>query len=74
MLVVTPWSSFWDHNYFSDLLPALRAILDTAAVRGAVSGIGVVTAIAGVVELTGLFLRTGRADDVAGRPDPSMEP
>ena len=73
VLVVTPWSSFWDHNYFSNLLPAVGAILDTAAARGAVSGIGVVTAIAGVVELTGIFLRAGRADGAAGRPDAGVE-
>jgi hypothetical protein len=73
VLVVTPWSSFWDHNYFSNMLPALGAILDTAAARGAVTGIGVVTAIAGVVELAGIFLRAGQTDEATGRPDAGME-
>jgi len=67
VLVVTPWSSLWNHNYFSDLLPSLGAILDSAAARGAVSGIGVVTAIAGVVELAGLFRRADRTGEVARR-------
>ena len=73
VLVVTPWSSFWDQNYFSDALPSVGAILDTAAARGAVSGIGLITTIAGIVELTGIFLRSGRADDAAGRSDAAAE-
>jgi hypothetical protein len=74
VLVITPWSSFWTHNYFSDVLPPVGAVLDTAAARGAVSGIGVVTAIAGVVELAGIFRRVGRTDEVAGRADATPEP
>jgi len=74
VLVITPWSSFWNRNYFSDLLPPLGAVLDTAAARGAVTGIGVVTAIAGVVELAGIFSRAARAGEAAGRSDASREP
>jgi len=74
VLVVTPWSSFWDHNYFSDALPAVGAVLDSAAARGAVSGIGVVTAIAGVVELARMFTRAGTADEAPGGRDAGMGP
>jgi len=43
VLVITPWLAFWDQNYFARVLPSLGAILDTAAARGAVTGIGLVT-------------------------------
>lgn len=63
MLTVTPWSSFWERNYFADALPVLRALADTAAARGAVTGIGLLTVAAGLVELAGLFRRAnGPAD------------
>ena len=67
VLVITPWLAFWDQNYFARVLPSLGAILDTAAARGAVTGIGLVTAIAGVIELAGIFVRGGTAEVTEGR-------
>ena len=54
MLVIAPWSAFWDHNLFTQL-PALSAWVSSAFVRGAVSGVGVITATAGLAELAGAF-------------------
>ena len=41
VLIVVPWSSFWDHNYFAESLPVIDAIISNNYVRGAVSGLGI---------------------------------
>lgn len=51
VLIVVPWSSFWDRNYFAESLPLLDAVLSNNYVRGAVSGLGVVNVAAGIAEL-----------------------
>jgi len=55
ILVVIPWMPFWDRNLFMQMMPAVEGLLSSAYARGAVSGIGVVTAIAGVFELAAAF-------------------
>ena len=40
VLLVVPWSPFWDRNYFVDLWPALPTVTRSNLVRGAVSGLG----------------------------------
>jgi hypothetical protein len=56
VLVLAPWvSRFWDHNVFLVTSPALRGIFQSSFVRGAVSGIGVLTVFAGLAEIAGLF-------------------
>jgi hypothetical protein len=51
VLVVLPWSAYWEQNYFAQLLPPLRTFLANDFVRGAVSGLGVVNLFAGVAEI-----------------------
>lgn len=51
LLIVLPWSSFWEHNYFGHVLPVLVPILTNNFVRGAVSGLGVANIFAGFFEL-----------------------
>jgi hypothetical protein len=46
---------FWDHNAFLVTSPALRGVFQSSFVRGAVSGIGVLTVFAGLAEIAGLF-------------------
>ena len=55
VLVVVPWLSFWDRNYFSESIPLLHAILTNNFARGAVSGLGVVNIIAGAAELVAVI-------------------
>jgi riboflavin transporter FmnP len=62
LLMVLPWSGFWDRNYFGMALPALQPILTNNFVRGAVSGLGVVNLLAGVTELSLLFAGRERRD------------
>ena len=69
ILVVAPWSGFWDRNFFAVNAPALQPWLDSPFVRGAVSGIGGITAIAGLAELGGLLaLRKPRQSTPPGQP------
>jgi hypothetical protein len=65
---MAPWMSggLWDHNYFANYVPAIAAMMDNLFVRGAVTGIGVVTALAGLIDLSGAIMRRG-----GPRPDES---
>ena len=55
VLVVVPWTTFWDRNYFVDALPQVRWLLTSNYLRGAVSGLGVVDVCAGIAELVAIF-------------------
>jgi hypothetical protein len=58
LLIVVPWSGYWDRNYFAAVFPPLRSIIASNFVRGAVTGLGVVNVVAGLADLTVVF--TGR--------------
>ena len=70
MLIVAPWkTAFWDRNFFFDRLPLLESLLSNVFVRGAVSGIGGLTTLAGLAELAGLFVgQAQRANEPAEKP------
>jgi len=55
MLIVLPWSIFWERNYFAAAWPGLRIVLTNDFVRGAVSGLGVLNLLAGLSELAPVF-------------------
>ena len=55
LLVVLPWSAFWERNYFAVLWPPLLVLLTNNFVRGAVTGLGLVNLIAGFVDLARIF-------------------
>jgi hypothetical protein len=59
LLILIPWSAFWDRNYFVEVMPAVGAVLTNNFVRGAVSGLGVVNLLAALGELADMF--SGRA-------------
>ncbi|MCX6553321.1 MAG: hypothetical protein NTY02_20335 [Acidobacteria bacterium] len=60
LLLVVPWSTFWEHNYFVQLWPVLDGVLRNNLVRGAVSGLGVINLGAAMAELAGLFGLKGK--------------
>ena len=66
LLILIPWSTFWDRNYFAEAVPLLRDTLTNNYVRGAVSGLGLVNVLAALGELADLFLTRRRHD---GFPD-----
>ena len=51
MLVVLPWSKYWDRNYFVEPWPVVRLLLTNNFARGAVSGLGVVNVLVAIAEL-----------------------
>jgi hypothetical protein len=55
ILIVAPWSAFWERNFFAESVPALASVLSSPFVRGGVTGIGALTALAGLAELGGLI-------------------
>lgn len=72
ILVVAPWSAFWEYNVFAEYVPAIRSALDSGIVRVAVSAIGAVTALAGLAEVGGLFAAR-RPPDATPDPAPSAD-
>jgi energy-coupling factor transporter ATP-binding protein EcfA2 len=59
LLVVVPWSAFWDRNYFAAAWPPLRPLLTNYFVRGAVSGVGLINLYAAFADLAQVFVRRG---------------
>jgi hypothetical protein len=51
LLVVIPWSSFWERNVFFDLSPWLHAYMRNRYLRGAVTGLGLVNLALAIAEL-----------------------
>ncbi len=51
LLLVLPWTVFWDRNYVLEFLPVVHAVTQSPCVRGAVSGLGVVNIAIGVQEV-----------------------
>jgi hypothetical protein len=70
ILIVAPWSGFWDRNFFAETLPALETILASPFARGAVSGVGLVTLLAGLAEIGGAF--ASRRDAAAASHGPTL--
>ncbi len=55
-LIVVPWSTFWDRNYFAQAVPLVHAFITSNFVRGAVSGLGLLNIVAGVRELVSMLM------------------
>lgn len=68
---MAPWSGFWDHNRFAEARPALEAFLNSPYARGGVTGVGVITALAGLIELGSVILSKARRRD-ADPPSPAV--
>lgn len=65
LLILIPWSSFWDHNYFADAWPLVRDAITNDYVRGAVSGLGLLNLYAALAELADIFLHRRDEDPPA---------
>jgi hypothetical protein len=70
ILVVAPWSGFWDRNLFFSSVPGLAQTLASPFARGAVSGVGAITVIAGLAELSGVVSRRNRSSHEPPRSQP----
>ena len=72
VLIVVPWSGFWDRNFCVESMPALAQWLGNPVARGAVSGIGLVTTLAGLAEFGAAFI--GRRAQSSPAPDTPLHP
>jgi hypothetical protein len=50
VMVLPWWTRIWDHNMFIQARPALAAVLHNGAVRGMISGLGIVDIWIGISE------------------------
>jgi hypothetical protein len=57
LLIVVPWSAFWERNYFTQLSPMLDAVLSNNYVRGAITGLGAVNVLGALADLSLLVRR-----------------
>lgn len=62
VLLIMPWTTYWEQNYFVQSLPLLKTFITNDFVRGAVSGLGLVNLLAGLGEIW-TFLTTPRLQD-----------
>jgi hypothetical protein len=67
VLVVFPWTAYWDDNYFVTFSRHLEPALASPWLRGAVSGAGLATLLAGLADLLALLVRRSAAES-AGAP------
>jgi hypothetical protein len=72
VLLLAPWSQFWDRNYFAQGLPVIHAFMINNFVRGAVSGLGIVNMGAAVAEMHAFFAER-RVEHVISLNTPTAE-
>jgi len=68
ILIVAPWSGFWDRNFFAGTMPVIDAVLASPYARGAVSGVGIVTLLGGLAEIGGAFASRREASAASHGP------
>jgi hypothetical protein len=62
LLVLVPWSPFWERNYFVTASQVVHEIIRNNYVRGAVSGLGVVNLLMGFNELGSMLMARRRME------------
>ena len=66
VLMVIPWSMYWDRNYFAQALPTVHQLITNNFVRGAVSGLGVINIAIAIAELVAIIAaRQSRPPSIA---------
>jgi hypothetical protein len=51
VLLIAPWSTFWERNLLVDIWPWFGGMMRLVAVRGVVSGVGIVNLWIGLADL-----------------------
>ena len=57
LLIVVPWSAYWERNYFAQISPIVSAVVTNNYIRGAVTGLGAVNLFAALADLALLVRR-----------------
>ena len=55
VLAFAPWTFLWDRNYFAHAWPWLGSLMASPYVRGGVTGVGIITIVAGGRDLMGML-------------------
>jgi hypothetical protein len=63
LLILAPWSRFWERNYFAALVPVAAQWFAHPYVKGAVTGVGLVSVAAAIVEIGDMIARRGAGRD-----------
>lgn len=64
VLIMAPWSAYWDRNYFAETVPAVRTFITNNFLRGAITGVGILNVAAALFELLSIFVgRQARSDE-----------
>jgi hypothetical protein len=74
ILIVAPWSAFWDRNSLAAAVPLLRDMAASPFARGAVSGLGLVTLLAGLADLGAAFASRRDTPNLPSRPTLPSQP
>jgi hypothetical protein len=64
LLVLVPWSPFWERNYFMATFPSIQEFVRNNYVRGAVSGLGIVNLLMGFNELASVLMARRRVESM----------
>jgi hypothetical protein len=65
LLAVAPWTIWWQRNLFASLVPDLSIWMHNGTVRFAVSAVGLLTIVTGVLDLRALRRLRGRRPGAA---------
>ena len=57
LLMVVPWSIYWERNYFAQMSPLVSDVVTNNYVRGAITGLGAVNLFAALADLAVLVRR-----------------
>lgn len=68
--MLAPWTQFWNANVFINASASLYDVLGSPFVRGAVSGVGAITALAGFAELATAIAARYRDEPAAPKVGP----
>jgi hypothetical protein len=69
LLVIIPWSTFWDQNALLEAVPAVYQWTRSEFIRGAISGLGALNIGAGLAELVAAWAGRRRNGEHVLRPD-----
>ena len=62
---MAPWSGFWERNGFAESRPVIESFLNSPYARGGVTGVGVITTLAGLAELGAVIASRARRRDAS---------
>jgi hypothetical protein len=74
LLSVAPWTTWWERNLFASLVPDLSLWMSNTLVRAAVSAVGLLTVVTGLVDLWAVRRVRGRQPQTSAAPPSPLPP